>query len=311
MGRRRGSAFVILVAGGTGFIGGAVVQALRRHGHPVRVLSRGTTGPVAGDAGVTIVRGDVREPGSLGAALAGVTAVVCAVQFRGHPVEVPAEGLTYDEYDRKGTEHLVAAAEAAGVRRFVYVSGAGAGEGRTEEWMVAKDRAEAAVRGSALDWTIVRPSWVYGPGDRSLNKFAMIARWLPVVPLTSLGGNRVRPVHVDDVAEVIARCIDLPEASGQTIGVGGPEFLTMRQVVRTMLAVMGKRRLILPTPVPLVKLGAAVLYRLPGRILSPRAVDFANGEADVDITAMRELVGVQPRPLADGLGHLTRRSVDA
>lgn len=302
---------MILVAGGSGFIGRAVVAALRRRGHPVRVLSRGTTCPARTDAGVTMVRADVREPASLDPAMVDVTAVVAAVQFPGHPVEVPREGLTYDAFDRKGTEHLVAAAQAAGVRRFVYVSGAGAGEGRPEEWFVAKDRAESAVRGSGLDWTIVRPSWVYGPGDRSLNKFALLARWLPVVPLTSMGGNRVRPVHVDDVADVIARCVDLPETSGQTIGVGGPEFLTMRQVVRTMLAVMGKKRLILPTPVPLVKIGSAVLYRLPGRILSPRAVDFANGEADVDIAAMRELVGVDPRPLADGLGHLTRRRADA
>ena len=302
---------MILVAGGTGFIGRAIVAALRRRGHPVRVLSRGSRDPFAGDDGVSTVRGDVREPASLGPAMAGVTAVVAAVQFPGHPVEVPGQGLTYDEFDRKGTEHLAAAAQAAGVRRFVYISGAGVGEGRPEEWMVAKDRAEAAVRRSSMEWTILRPSWTYGPGDRSLNKFAFFARWLPVVPLTSMGGNRVRPVHVDDVGEVAARCVDLPGAAGQTIGVGGPEFLTMREVVATMLAVMGKRRLILPTPVPLVKLGAAVLYRLPGRILSPRAVDFANGEADVDITAMRELAGVEPRALRAGLDHLTRRRSDA
>lgn len=298
---------MILVAGGTGFIGKAVVAALRRHGQPVRILSRGSANPFDGDPGVTVVHGDVRNPTSLPSAMGGVSAVVAAVQFPGHPVEVPREGLTYDEYDRRGTEHLVAAAEAAGVRRFVYVSGAGVGEGRPEEWYVAKGRAEQAVRDGGLEWTIVRPSWTYGPGDRSLNKFAFFARWLPVVPLTSLGRNRVRPVHVDDVAEVIARCVELPAAAEQTIGVGGPEFLTMREVVATLLAAMGKRRLVLPTPVPLVRLGAAVLYRLPGRILSPRAVDFANAEADVDITAMREMTGVEPRRLADGLAHVAGR----
>jgi uncharacterized protein YbjT (DUF2867 family) len=297
---------VILVAGGTGFIGRAVVSALRHRGHEVRVLSRGTTVAEVSDPGVTLVRGDVRDPSSLPTAMEDVTAVVGAVQFPGHPVEVPAKGLTYDEFDRKGTERLVAAARAAGVRRYVYISGAGAGRGRKEEWFVAKDRAEQAVRDSGLEWTVVRPSWVYGPGDKSLNRFAAIARWLPVVPLTSMGHNRVQAVHIDDVAEAVARAVDLPEANGRTIGVGGPESLTMREIVRTMLAVMGKRRLILPTPVPLVKLGAVVLYRLPGRILSPRAVTFANSEADVDITAMRELLGVEPRPLALGLDHLAR-----
>jgi uncharacterized protein YbjT (DUF2867 family) len=302
---------MILVAGGTGFIGRAVVAALRRGGHQVRVLSRGGGDAFAGDAGVSVVRGDVREPASLAAAMEGVTTVVGAVQFPGHPVEVPAKGLTYDEYDRKGTEHLIAAARAAGVRRYVYISGAGAGRGRTEEWFVAKDGAERAVRESGLEWVVVRPSWVYGPGDKSLNRFAALARWLPVVPLTSMGNNRVQAVHLDDLAEVVARSVDRPEANGQTIGVGGPESLTMREIIRTMLAAMGKRRLILPTPVPLVKVGAAVLFRLPGRILSPRAVDFANAEADVDITAMRELLGVEPRPLARGLDHLAGRRPDA
>jgi NADH dehydrogenase len=296
---------MILVAGGTGFTGRAIVRALRERGHRVRVLSRGTANPWSDDSGVEVVTGDVRDLSSLGGPMTGVRCVVAAVQFPGHPVEVPSKGLTYDEFDRKGTENLVHAAHDAGVTRFVYVSGAGAGEGRREEWFVAKDRAEDAVRASGIEWVIVRPSWMYGPGDRALNKFAAIAKYSPVVPLTSMGNNTVQPVHVDDVAEVIARAVDKPDTTCQVIGVAGPEVLTMRQIVRTLLAALGKKRLILPTPPALVKLGAALLYRLPGRILSPRAVDFANGEADVDITAMREIAGVEPRRLADGLGYLS------
>ena len=296
---------MILVAGGTGFAGRAIVRALRASGHRVRVLSRGNANPWSTDPEVQLAQGDVRDRASLAAAMAGVRAVVAAVQFPGHPVEVPAEGLTYDEYDRKGTENLVAAAAAAGVTRFVYLSGAGVGEGRPQEWYVAKGRAEDAVRASGLEWVIVRPSWMYGPGDKALNKFAAIARFSPIVPLTSMGGNTVQPVHVDDLAAVVVRCVETAETAGQVIGVAGPQTLTMREIVRTLLTAMGKRRAILPTPVPLVKLGAAVLYRLPGRILSPRAVDFANAEAPVDITAMRALVGVEPRPLARGLEHLT------
>jgi NADH dehydrogenase len=296
---------MILVAGGTGFVGSAIVRELRERKHRVRVLSRGTANPWAGDADVEMARGDVRRRETLEPAMAGTTCVVVAVQFPGHPVEVPREGLTYDEYDRKGTENLVAAAAAAGVARIVYVSGAGVGEGRREEWFVAKDAAEKAVRNSGLEWVIVRPSWMYGPGDKALNKFAAIAKYSPVVPLTSMGHNTVQPVHVDDVAAVVAECVEKPDTTGAVIGVAGPETLNMRQIVATLLTAMGKRRAILPTPVPLVKLGAAVLYRLPGRILSPRAVDFANGESDVDITAMRELTGVEPRRLARGLDYLS------
>ncbi len=296
---------MILVAGGTGFLGRAIVSALRHHGRQVRVLSRGgTADPFAGDRGVRSVAGDVREPGALEPAVQGCDTLVIAVQFPGHPVEVPRRGLTYDEFDRKGTENLVAAAKKAGVTRVVYVSGAGGGEGRPEEWFVAKDRAEAVVRESGLAWTILRPSWVYGPRDRTLNRFALFARVLPFVPLPGPGTAKVRPVHVDDVGEAVARSLARPQAEGQAIGIGGPQLLDFRQIVRIMLTVMGRRRLVLPAPRALVKLGAALLYRLPGRVLSPRAVDFVNADGDVDNRALYELLDLRPRELADGVTYL-------
>lgn len=296
----------VLVAGGTGFIGRAVVSALRHDGHPVRVLSRGgaRANPFLHDRGVTVVAGDVRDAATLAGVMDGVTTVVAAVQFPGHPVEVPRKGLTYDEFDRLGTENLVAAAKKAGVGRFVYLSGARVGQGRAEEWYVAKERAEAAVRGSGMAWTVVRPSWVYGPRDRSLNRFALLARLLPVVPIPGSGKNRVRPIHVDDIGRIVALALKLPSAENAVIEAGGPQLLSLRQIVRTMLEVMGKRRLVLPTPAPLVKLGAVALAKLPGRLLSPRAVDFVNADGDVDNRAMNELLGFYPRQLADGIGYL-------
>jgi len=298
----------VLVAGGTGFIGRAVVSALRREGHQVRVLTRGATSrnPFVHDRGVALVTGDVRDAATLGEAMQGVDTIVCAVQFPGHPVEVPRKDLTYDEYDRKGTENLLAAAKKAGATRFIYLSGAGVGQGKPEEWFVAKDKAEAAVRDSGMTWTIIRPSWVYGPRDRSLNRFALFARTLPVVPLTGPGKNRVRPVHVDDVATVVALALKLPAAENQVFEIGGPQLLSMRQIVRIMLDVMGKKRLVLPAPQPIVKLGAALLYRLPGRLLSPRAVDFVNADGDVDNRALHDILGFHPRALADGISYLRR-----
>jgi nucleoside-diphosphate-sugar epimerase len=299
---------MILVAGGTGFLGRAIVAALRREGHQVRVLSRGTRGnPWVHDRGVTLVEGDVREAATLDAAVTGCDTVVVAVQFPGHPVEVAKKGLTYDEFDRKGTENLVAAAKKAGVARLVYLSGAGAGQGRTEEWFVAKDRAEAAVTGSGIAYTIFRPSWVYGPRDRSLNRLAFFARVLPFVPLPGPGTAKVQPVHVDDLGTAVTLALKLPAAENQVVEIGGPQLLSFRQIVRTMLQVMGKRRLVVPTPTPFVKMGAALLYRLPGRLLSPRAVDFANGDGAVDNRALYDLLGFHPRPLAEGVAYLRGR----
>jgi uncharacterized protein YbjT (DUF2867 family) len=299
---------MILVAGGTGFLGRAIVAALRHEGHEVRVLSRGgKANPWVGDRGVSVVEGDVREAATLNDAMAGCDTVVVAVQFPGHPVEVPAKGLTYDEFDRKGTENLVAAAKKAGVTRIVYMSGVGVGEGRSEEWFVAKDRAEAAVTGSGIAYTIIRPSWVYGPRDKSLNRFATFARTLPFVPLPGPGTAKVQPVHVDDVGLAVAKALATPAAENQVVEIGGPQLLSFRQIVRVMLGVMGKRRALLPTPTPLVKMGAALLYRLPGRVLSPRAVDFVNADGPADNRALKELLGFTPRPLAEGISYLARR----
>lgn len=297
---------MILVAGGTGFLGRAIVAALRHDGHEVRVLSRGARNLWPDDRGVTTVEGDVRDAATLGDAVAGCDTVVVAVQFPGHPVEVPKKGLTYDEFDRKGTENLVAAAKKAGVARIVYLSGVNVGQGRTEEWFVAKDRAEAAVTGSGMTWTVVRPSWVYGPRDKTLNKFATFARTLPFVPLPGPGTAKVQPVHVDDVALTVARSLVTPAAENQVVEIGGPQLLSFRQIVRVMLDVMGKRRLVLPAPTPFVKMGSALLYRLPGRVLSPRAVDFVNVDGPADNRALRDLLGITPRPLAEGIAYLRR-----
>jgi len=299
---------MILVAGGTGFLGRSIVAALRREGHVVRVLSRGTkANPWVDDRGVSVVTGDVREAASLGDAFEGADTLVIAVQFPGHPVEMPKKGLTYDEYDRKGTENLVAAAKKAGVTRIVYLSGAGVGEGRSEEWFVAKDGAEAAVRNSGITYTILRPSWVYGPRDKALNKFAFFARTMPVVPLPGPGTAKVQPVHVDDVASAVALSLATPAAENEVIEIGGPQLLSFKQIVREMLTVMGRKRVVLGTPTPIVKMGAALLYRAPGHILSPRAVDFANGESRVDNRRLREILGLQPRSLAEGMSYLAKR----
>ncbi|TMK17974.1 MAG: NAD-dependent epimerase/dehydratase family protein, partial [Actinobacteria bacterium] len=160
---------------------------------PVRVLSRNPE--VAPDLGQKeTVPGDVLEPPTLGEAVAGCEAIVMAAQFPGHPMEKPRRGRSYDAVDRAGTENLLTAARAAGVERFLYLSGAGVGQGRPEPWFVAKDRAEAAVRASGLAWINLRASWAYGLGDRALNRIARIARFSPVVPVLGWDRQRVMPV---------------------------------------------------------------------------------------------------------------------
>jgi NADH dehydrogenase len=297
---------MILVAGGTGFLGRHIVRALAGRTLSVRILSRSRDRLV--DLGQKeAFAGDVTDPASLSQAVAGCDAVVMAAQFSGHPIEKPRRGRSYDAVDRAGTENLLAAARTAGARRFVYVSGAGVGQGRPEPWFAAKDRAEASVRASGLEWMILRSSWAYGEGDRALNRIAKIARYSPIVPVLGWNRQRVMPVWAGDVGEAIARTFESDAAWGRTFEIGGPDVLTMRQVVRTLVDVLGLRRLLVPLPKPLAKIATGPLTLLPNPPLTPRAVDFATGDAIVDDTALREALGIEPIPLAEGLTRYALR----
>ena len=243
---------------------------------------------------VEIRTADVSTGGGLEAALAGSDAVIVALAFPGSPIERPRQGATFEAVDAGGTERVVAAAGRAGVSKTIYVSGAGAAPDAPRHWFRAKWRAEEAVRSSGDDWTIVRPTWVFGPADVSLNRFLGFARYLPFVPLTSIGSQRLAPVFVDDVAGVVADALESPAAVGQVFEVGGPEVLSMRDVVRRALRVAGIRRPLLPAPGGLVKVAAWPLRLLPRPPLTPGAVDFINQPAVVDTAP---LLAALPRRL--------------
>lgn len=291
----------VLVAGATGLIGSHVIERLLTEGsdelfcgarRPERARRWGER--------VRAVRFDVREPATLDPAMRGMDAVIHCVQFPNHPVENPRRGYTYLEIDGKGTVASVTAAKANGVKRFVYLSGGGGGKGRPQQWFRAKDMAEDALKASGLEYVILRPSWVYGPEDRSLNRFVGFARWLPFVPVIGNGKNRVQPVSVFDVARVAAAAVRKPEAANRIFELGGPENLTMDEIIRTALRVIGKRRLLLHQPAWMMKLVAGVLQFLPGPPLSPAAIDFILMEEPVDTRAAVEAFGPFER-LEDGL----------
>jgi NADH dehydrogenase len=293
----------ILVAGGTGFVGSGIVRELARRGKKVAVLTRNAARARDRSPGLEVEyrEGDVTEPETLASAVQGVEAVVGCQQFPNSPIEDPGKGYTFEKVDAIGTENLVAAAKAAGVPRFVYLSASGAGpEGR--HWFRAKWRAETAVRESGMTYTILRPPWVYGPEDGSLNRFLGMAKFLPFVPqIGAIGKQQMQPVFVDDVARVTAESLENPAAENQLFEVGGPEVMSMRDVVKTALEVSGRKRLILPAPKFVMKAMASVLQFAPGRPLTPDAVDFITGDAVGDPSEVEAALGVKMTPLRAGL----------
>ncbi len=183
---------MILVAGGTGFVGGGIVRELSRRGQDVAVLTRESRRAAGrfGNLGVELREGDVRDPTSLEPALRGSDVVIGCQQFPNSPVENPSRGNTFEAVDAKGTENLVAVSKAAGAKRYIYLSGAGAAPDAPYHWFRAKWRAETAVRESGMLYTIFRPSWVYGPEDKALNRFLGMSRFLPFVPLIGNAGEQ-------------------------------------------------------------------------------------------------------------------------
>ena len=294
---------MILVTGGTGLVGAAAVRELARRGKQVSVLSRDASSVAQRFPGLTLEarQGDVGDSESLRAAFQGVEAVINCVQFPNSPIENKRRGWTFEQIDEQGTVRQVEAAGAAGVQRFVYVSGVGAAPDAEKHWFVSKWRAEEAVRDGGVPHVIVRPTWVYGPEDVALNRFLGFARRLPFVPSFGDGKQLMQPIFIDDLGRLLADAVERPEAQGQTFEAGGPERLAMNDVIRTALELAGRRRPILGQPAALGKLMATFLQLLPGPPLTPDAIDFITHEAVADNSALERVFAPQLTPLREGL----------
>jgi uncharacterized protein YbjT (DUF2867 family) len=298
----------ILVTGGKGLIGSHIIEELLTEGiHRICCLSRqGTSGNRWGER-VQMHTGDIADLASLEHATQGIDVIVHCVQFPNHPIENPRRGWTYLEVDGRGTQRMVAAARRNGVRRFVYLSGAGTSPEKPQPWFRAKVMAENAIRSSGMEYVILRPSWIYGPEDRSLNRFLFFAKVLPFVPVIGNGKNQVQPISVFDVARVAAKAVADPEARNRIFELGGPQALTMDEIIRTAMKVAGKRRFLLHQPAGFMKLLASFLQYLPGRPLTPLAIDFIMMEEPVDSSEAEKVFGMKFVSLEEGLKRYLKR----
>jgi len=285
----------VSVFGGTGFLGRRLVQRLAAEGTTVRVAVRHadrarTALRVAGLDRVTVFGADVRDQASIAAAVADADAVVNAVS-----AYVETGGLTFDAVHERGAETLAREAAAAGVARFVLISGIGADPESASRYLRARGRGERAVRQEFPGATIVRPSAMFGPGDALFGTLAQLARLFPVLPLIGGGHARLQPVYVDDVTEAIARILADPAAAGRTYELAGPTVYTMRELYNILLRIMGKRRLLMPVPFAVAELQARALELLPNPPLTTGQVDLlkADNVASGTLPGFREL-NIQP-----------------
>jgi uncharacterized protein YbjT (DUF2867 family) len=295
-----GAMATVAVTGGTGFVGRAVVGALSRHGHQARCLVRAAPeGRVTGLNGVSTVPGDVTQPAGLPEALRGADAVVHLV---GIIRERPGRGVTFERLHAEATRNVVAAAREAGVPRFVHMSALGARARAPSRYHQTKWAAEETVRQSGLDWTIFRPSVIFGPGDGFVTVLARLVRWLPIVPVVGSGKNRLQPVSVTDVAESFARAVERPPTAGQAFAVGGPRAYTFDQVLDEVGAALGRRRVRkLHHPIGLVAPLVRALERAPFFPLTTDQMVMLREDNTCDPAPWAQAFGIDPVELGPGI----------
>jgi uncharacterized protein YbjT (DUF2867 family) len=293
----------VFVTGSTGFVGKRVVRALLAHGFLVRCLVRpGSEEKLRGFESIDRVPGDVLRPDDLVASVEGCGALVHLV---GIIRERRARGITFERLHVKATLNMLALAKKAGVRRYLQMSALGTRPHARSRYHQTKWQAEEAVRQSGIDWTIFRPSVIFGRGDQSISVLAGMIRRLPVVPVVGDGRYRLQPIGVEQVAEGFARALTSRVAVNQSYEVAGPEAYAFVDLLDQIGAALGRRRVRkVHAPLAAVKLLTSALEWLPLYPLSRDQIAMLEEENVTDPTRFYTDFGITPEPLAQGLRRL-------
>jgi NADH dehydrogenase len=290
----------VLVTGASGFIGRPLVARLVARGHHLRALVR-RPNEAQGLPGAEIEVGDVRDAGAVDRGTRGMDAVVHLAAATG-----VARAVVARDVNLEGTRRVIDALRVNGGRRFVFVSSVSAMRERMGPYGKTKREAEALVAHSGLEWVILRPSLVYGPGPAGL--FARLQRSMkgPVLPMIGEGSIELDPIHVDDVCQVIEQCLERDDVRSKTYDLLGPDRVTFRQLIdRLALASGAQPRLVKLPPgaaLAIARALGAVLERPP---LTEDNVLGMTSPARVDGGPARRDFPISWTPLEAGLEALS------
>lgn len=295
----------VFITGGTGFVGPAVVRAVRDAGHDVTLLVHKSRGPFSeSDPGITFVEGDVTDPQSLAVAIPGHDAVIHLVAIRR---AFPAKGITFERMHTEAARNVVEASKEARVTRFLLMSASGVEMDQTG-YQRTKLEEEALVKASGIPWTIFRPTFVTGEGEAGVQgfdqEFADVVRKAPILPSFGGGDFTLQPVARRDVAVAFARALTEEKAIGKTYFLAGPDRLTWNEYLRKVSDLIGVKRVLAPVPLGLVLPVAKALERFPR---FPASRDelwmLTRGHAGDGTPAARDL-GFRYTPFAEAIDFL-------
>lgn len=238
---------MIVVTGGSGYVGSHIVKRFAREGIPVRAMVRSRQRTVQEGRleglDIELVEGDVTRSDSLKPVFMEADAVIHTVA-----IAVEREGVTYEEINTMGTINVLQAAQDAGIRRFINLSQLGADSGLPYRFLASKGRAQEYVARSDMDWTAFRPSVIWGPEDEFANTFARLIGITPIIFPNVDKKARFQPVWVEDLVTCILGSLEDVSTYRQEYEIGGPEILTLEQIEKRTLEALGARRLLVPFP---------------------------------------------------------------
>jgi uncharacterized protein YbjT (DUF2867 family) len=252
---------MIVVTGGSGYIGSHIVKRLASEGRHVRAMirSRQRTLQESRLAGfdIELVEADVTDADSLKPAFTKADAVIHTVA-----IAIEREGTTYEDINLMGTVNVLRAARDAGIQRFINLSQLGADSGLPYRFLASKGRAQEYVARSELDWTAFRPSVIWGPEDEFANTFARLILITPIIFPNVDKKARFQPLWVEDLVTCIFKSLEDKNTYRQQYEIGGPEILTLEEIERRTLEAMGTRRIMVPFPKPLLKTAVGLIEKV-------------------------------------------------
>jgi uncharacterized protein YbjT (DUF2867 family) len=299
---------ILVVLGGTGFVGRALVARLAADGHAVTLLSRNlAANPMRLlPPGVALREVDVYDPAVLRQAFTGADAVINLVGILN---EKGDNGRGFRRAHVELTKLVIAAMQLAGVRRLLQMSALNAGRGQSH-YLKSRGEAEAAVRASGLDWTIFEPSVIFGLGDGLFCRFeALLKLANPVLPLARAGA-KFAPVYIGDVVEAFVRSLGNRRTIGEVYELYGPEVYTLADIVRITARQCGMKRWVVPLPDALGRMQALAFDFIPGKPFSSDNFRSLLNDSVGGIDGLHRL-GIEPTrvsaKLPEILGHLDDR----